>query len=149
KLRQREVLRAARVPVPNFFSFATSEDASSVAARVKFPCVVKPLSLSASQGVIRANNAEEFAVAVRRIRSLLESPEIQVLREPGLDRLLVERYIPGREVAVEGLVTDGKLRVLTIFDKPDPLEGPFFEESIYVTPSRLPAREQAAIQDCA
>jgi biotin carboxylase len=149
KLRQRETLRAAGIRVPDFFSFAVSDRLADVVARVKFPCVVKPLSLSASQGVIRANNAGEFAEAVRRIRLLMESPEIQVLREAERDRLLVETYIPGREVAVEGLIEAGRLRVLAIFDKPDPLEGPYFEESIYVTPSRLPAETQKAIEECA
>ncbi len=149
KLRQREVLRAAGLPVPEFFSFGLAEPVDAVVPRVKFPCVVKPLSLAASQGVIRANDAAEFAAAVARIRALLESPEIQVTREPGLDRLLVERYIPGTEVALEGLLDRGRLRVLAIFDKPDPLEGPFFEESIYVTPSRLPAGLQSQIADCA
>lgn len=150
KLRQRETLRAAGVRLPDFFSFAISDDLADVLARVKFPCVVKPLSLSASQGVIRANNADEFAEAVRRIRLLMESPEIQVLREPGRDQLLVETYIPGREVAVEGLIERGRLlRVLAIFDKPDPLEGPYFEETIYVTPSRLLVEMQKAIEECA
>ncbi|MGA8305266.1 MAG: ATP-grasp domain-containing protein [Candidatus Acidiferrales bacterium] len=149
KLRQRETLRAAGVRVPDFFSFAVSDDLGDVLARVKFPCVVKPLSLSASQGVIRANNEDEFPEAVRRIRSLMESPEIQVLREPLRDQLLVETYIPGREVAVEGLIERGRLRVLAIFDKPDPLEGPYFEETIYVTPSRLSADAQKAIEECA
>jgi biotin carboxylase len=149
KLRQRETLRAVGVRVPDFFSFAISDHLADVVARVKFPCVVKPLSLSASQGVIRANNADEFAEAVRRIRLLMESPEIRVLREPGRDELLVETYIPGREVAVEGLIAGGRLRVLAIFDKPDPLEGPYFEETIYVTPSRLPAEMQKAIEECA
>src|ERR1700741_951609 len=111
--------------------------------------LVTPLSFSASQGVIRANKPEEFAEAVRRIRLLMESPEIQVLREPERDRLLVETYIPGREVAVEGLIDRERLRVLAIFDKPDPLEGPYFEETIYVTPSRLPAETQKAIEECA
>ena len=87
--------------------------------------------------------------AVRRIRALLESPEIQVQREPNLDRILVETYIPGREVAIEGLLSDGQFRALAIFDKPDPLEGPYFEETIYVTPSRLPESEQRALIDCA
>jgi biotin carboxylase len=149
KLRQRETLRAAGVRVPDFFSFAVSDRLTDVVARVKFPCVVKPLSLSASQGVIRANNADEFAEALRRIRLLIESPEIQVLREPGSDRLLVESYVAGREVAVEGLIERGQLRVLAIFDKPNPLEGPYFEETIYVTPSRLPAEMQKAIEECA
>ena len=149
KLWQREVLRAAGVRVPDFFSFAVQNDLADVLARVKFPCVVKPISLSASQGVIRANNADEFAAAVRRIGLLMESPEIQVLREPGGDQLLVETYIPGREVAVEGLIESERLRVLAIFDKPDPLEGPYFEETIYVTPSRLSAEMQKAIEECA
>ena len=149
KLRQRVILRAAGLPVPEFFSFSFDEPLDAVLPRVKFPCVVKPLSLAASQGVIRANNAREFAAGVTRVRALLESPEIQVTREPGLDRLLVERYIPGEEVALEGLLDRGRLRVLGIFDKPDPLEGPFFEETIYVTPSRLPAGVQSRIADCA
>ncbi len=149
KLCQREALAAAGLPVPQFFSFAVSDDLSRVAERVKFPCVVKPTVLAASQGVIRANDAKDFEAAVKRIRALLESPEIQVLREPGLDQLLVEAYIPGREVAIEGLIEDGTLRVLAIFDKPDPLEGPYFEETIYVTPSRLTARVQASLESCA
>jgi len=149
KLRQREVLVAAGVRVPEFLSFALADDFTQVLPRVKFPCVVKPLSLAASQGVIRADNPEEFKRAVGRIQMLLTSPEVQVLREPALDRLLVETYIPGKEVAIEGLITEGRVRILAIFDKPDPLEGPYFEESIYVTPSRLPVELQAALEDCA
>jgi biotin carboxylase len=145
KLRQRRVLSAAKVLVPEFFSFAPSDKMEHVLARVQYPCVVKPLTLAASQGVIRANNAGEFEFAVKRIRFLLDSPEIQAQREPGMDELLVEKYIPGREVAVEGLLELGKLRVLAIFDKPDPLEGPYFEETIYVTPSRLPDETQSTL----
>ncbi len=114
-----------------------------------YPCVAKPLSLSASQGVVRANSREEFIAAATRIRRLLESPEIRATREPNLDQILVEGYIPGREVAVEGLLTDGKLRVLAIFDKPDPLEGPYFEETIYITPSRFTESQQREIERCA
>jgi biotin carboxylase len=149
KLRQREALARAGVPVPEFFSFGVDESPGEVIGRVKFPCVVKPLLLAASQGVIRADDAAEFEAAVERIRGLLESPEIQVMREPGLGRLLVERYVQGAEVAVEGVIADGALRVLAIFDKPDPLEGPYFEETIYVTPSRLSESVQRAIQECA
>ncbi len=149
KLRQRVVLRAAGLPVPEFFSFVFDEPLDAVLPQVRFPCVLKPLSLAASQGVIRANDAREFAAAAARIRTLLESPEIQVTREPELDRLLVERYIPGAEIAVEGLLDQGRLRVLAIFDKPDPLEGPYFEETIYVTPSRLPAEMESRITACA
>jgi len=161
KLRQRQVLRAAGLPVPEFFFFVSgglqvqpapvhvSEAVESVLARVKFPCVVKPLRLSASQGVIRANDAAEFGAAVKRIAKLLASAEVQVTREPELDRLLVESYIPGAEVALEGLLDGGQLRVLALFDKPDPLEGPYFEETIYTTPSRQPAEVQQRIFDCA
>jgi len=96
---------------------------------VEFPCVLKPLSQSASRGVIRANNAEEFAEAFHRIKAIVPHDEF----------LLVEDFIPGREFALEGILTHGKLTVLAIFDKPDPLDGPFFEETLYITPSRLPA----------
>jgi biotin carboxylase len=149
KLRQREALSAAGLPVPEFFSFSLAHGVADVLPRVMFPCVLKPLMLAGSQGVVRANNAGEFEWAVERIRKLLTSPEIQLLREPMLDHLLVEKYISGREVAVEGLMDGGKLRVLAIFDKPDPLEGPFFEETIYVTPSRKPGEVQRAVEECA
>jgi len=149
KLRQREVLRDAGLRVPEFFSFRLGEDLATVLPRVKFPCVVKPLMLAASQGVVRADDVDQFVAAVRRVEALLETPEIQVTREKDLDRLLVEGYVPGIEVALEGLLTAGRLRVLAIFDKPDPLEGPFFEETIYVTPSRLPAETQTRILECA
>jgi len=149
KLRQREVLRDAGLPVPGFFSFRLDKRVEKILPRVQFPCVVKPLRLAASQGVIRANNPEEFQAAVARIKEILESPEVKVTREPELDRLLVERYIPGAEVAVEALLTRGKLRILAVFDKPDPLEGPYFEETLYVTPSRLPDDIYDRVLDCA
>jgi phosphoribosylaminoimidazole carboxylase (NCAIR synthetase) len=148
KLRQREILRDARLPVPAFFSFTLDKRVEKVLPRAQFPCVIKPLRRAASQGVIRANSPEEFQTAVGQIRKLLESPEVQVEREPETDRLLVERYIPGTEVSVEALLTRGKLRVLAIFDKPDPLEGPYFEETIYVAPSRLPDKEYESVIEC-
>jgi hypothetical protein len=98
---------------------------------------------------VRANNRQEFLVAAARIRRLLQSPGILASREPHLDQMLVEGYIPGKEVAIEGLLTDGDLKILAIFDKPDPLEGPYFEETIYVTPSRLPKSVLLAIERCA
>src|ERR1019366_7984608 len=149
KLRQREILREAGLPVPGFFSFRLDKKVERILPRVQFPCVIKPMRLAASQGVIRTNNPEEFRAAVARIRMLLESPEIQATHEAELDCLLVERYVPGTEVAVEGLLTHGKLRILAMFDKPDPLEGPYFEETIYVTPSRQPEQMQTRIADCA
>ncbi len=113
KLRQREILRDAGLPVPGFFSFRLDKKLDKILPRVQFPCVVKPLRLAASQGVIRANNAGRISSRRGANRqTLLKSPEIQVTREAELDRLLVERYIPGAEVAVEGLLTRGKLRIL-------------------------------------
>jgi ATP-grasp domain/L-amino acid ligase C-terminal domain 2 len=149
KLRMREVFRDAGLRVPWFRSFPITPTPEPSLLGISFPCVLKPLSLSASQGVIRANNREEFIAAASRLRRLLESAEIRATREPNLDRMLVEGYIPGREVAVEGLLSEGALRILAIFDKPDPLEGPYFEETIYVTPSRMPESTQTQIEKCA
>jgi predicted ATP-grasp superfamily ATP-dependent carboligase len=146
KLRMREVFRDAGLRGPWFRSVAVSPIAEPALMGISYPCVLKPMSLSASQGVVRANSREEFVAAAERIRRLLGSPEILARKEAGLDRLIVEGYIPGREVAVEGLLTDGELRVLAIFDKPDPLDGPYFEETIYVTPSRLSGVEQSEIE---
>ena len=149
KLRMREIFREAGLRVPWFRNVFINPPPEPSLLGISYPCVMKPLSLSASQGVVRANNREEFLAAAARVRRLLESPEIRSTREPHLDQMLVEGYIPGREVAVEGLLTDGHLRALAIFDKPDPLEGPYFEETIYVTPSRLPAEEQRTVEKCA
>jgi formate-dependent phosphoribosylglycinamide formyltransferase (GAR transformylase) len=145
----REVSRETGLRVPWFRSISLTPTPEPSLLGIVYPCVAKPLSLSASQGVFRANSREEFMAAAARIRCLLESPEIRATREPNLDQILVEGYIPGREVAVEGLLTDGQLRVLAIFDKPDPLEGPYFEETIYVTPSRLADWQQREIERCA
>ena len=142
----REVFRDAGLRGPWFRSVAVSPIPEPALMGISYPCVLKPMSLSASQGVVRANSREEFVAAAERIRRLLGSPEILARKEAGLDRLIVEGYIAGREVAVEGLLTDGELRVLAIFDKPDPLEGPYFEETIYVTPSRLSGVEQSEIE---
>ncbi len=106
------------------------------------PWVLKPLALSASRGVIRADTAAEFVRAFERIRALLSTPEVGVLREETSHFIQVESYVEGAEIAVEGIVDRGRLRILAIFDKPDPLVGPFFEETIYVTPSRLAAETQ-------
>jgi len=149
KLRMREVFRDAGLRVPWFRHFPIDPAPEPALFGIPYPCVLKPLSLSASQGVVRANDRQEFLAAAARVRLLLESPEIRATREPNLDQMLVEGYIPGREVAVEGLLTDGALRALAIFDKPDPLEGPYFEETIYVTPSRLPESRQHAVLQCA
>jgi biotin carboxylase len=146
KLRMREVLRDSGVSVPWFLNLKLDPLPEPALAGVRYPCVLKPLSLSASQGVVRANNREEFLAGAARLKRLLESPEIRATREPHLDQMIVEGYLEGREVAVEAHLTSGELRVLAIFDKPDPLKGPYFEESIYVTPSRLGSGEQQAVE---
>jgi biotin carboxylase len=147
KLRTREVFRAAGIQVPWFRSLNIDPVPEPALAGIIYPCVLKPLSLSASQGVVRANNREEFLAGAARLKRLLESAEIRATREANLDQMIVEGYLPGKEVAVEALLTEGALRVLAIFDKPDPLEGPYFEETIYVTPSRLPLTQQDAIEE--
>jgi len=124
---------------------ALGEGPRRAAREAQFPCVLKPLSLSASRGVIRANDAVEFAAAFERIERLLADPEIARLRGDGDRFLQVESFIAGREFALEGILTNGQLRTLALFDKPDPLNGPFFEETIYVTPSREETETQQAM----
>jgi biotin carboxylase len=106
-------------------------------AEIGYPCVMKPTSRAASQGVIRVDDEIQARAAAARIQALLDD-----CPEP----LVVERFVPGAEVAVEGLLIAGELDVLAIFDKPDPLEGPYFEETIYVTPSRHPSSTLAGVE---
>jgi biotin carboxylase len=149
KFLARERFRLAGLPVPDYTRYSASDDPWPAAAAEAFPCVLKPLGLSASRGVIRANNPEEFVSAFLRIRRLLELPEIAQWKDEGDRYIQVERYIPGREFALEGYMREGVLRTLALFDKPDPLEGPFFEESIYLTPSREPADVQCRLVETA
>jgi biotin carboxylase len=144
-MRQR--LSGAGLPVPWFLDVPLAADLHTVGARVRYPCVIKPLGLSGSRGVIRADNPGQFEYAAERVRALLARPDVRALRTGLEDVLLVERFIEGREYAIEGLLTRGALKVLTIFDKPDPLDGPFFEETIYVTPAQLPPEGRRAILD--
>jgi biotin carboxylase len=136
---------------PSFVSVARGADPREVAELVRspggpgFPCVVKPLMLSGSRGVIRADDLATLAAALARVSRLLADPAVRHVDPEAAERILVESFIPGREVAVEALLTGGALDVLAIFDKPDPLDGPIFEETIYVTPSRLPRQEQLRI----
>ncbi|MEO8660625.1 MAG: ATP-grasp domain-containing protein [Bryobacteraceae bacterium] len=138
KYLARERFRAAGLQVPGYYKVRTTADPVAAAAQAPYPCVLKPLGLSASRGVIRANTPEEFAAAFTRIRRLLETPDILRFKDEAAHHIQVETYIPGREFAIEGYVQDGNLRTLAIFDKPDPLEGPYFEETLYITPSREP-----------
>jgi biotin carboxylase len=160
KKTMRGLLAAAAVPSPGYRVFDRDEDPREAAEHVRFPCVLKPTFLAASRGVIRADDREEFASAWRRIEKILDDPEVAAKgnfrtplagdRAPSPAReILVEDFVPGREVALEGLLREGELKILAIFDKPDPLEGPYFEETIYVTPSRLPEETQERVAQVA
>ncbi len=144
-------LAEAGLKIPAFIRYpgdANPRDLlSSGSPPVGYPCVLKPLALSASRGVIRADNPEQFIRAFDRIRKLLSSPEVRVSRQPAHCFIQVEEYIEGEEFAIEAVVEHGRLRLLAIFDKPDPLEGPTFAETIYVTPSRLSLAAQQKIAD--
>ena len=137
--RDKAVLRArlaaAAVAQPNYGLVAPGQSVAAAAAQVGYPCVVKPVSRSGSQGVIRVDDDVQAVAAVDRVRAIVGP----------LEPVLVEGFVVGAEVAVEGLLVAGALQVLAVFDKPDPLDGPFFEETIYVTPSRQPALVQASM----
>ena len=145
KFVARERFGAAGLLVPQFHRVALKDGPERAAETAPYPCVLKPLGLSASRGVIRANDPREFVAAFRRIETLLRDPDILRLNEEQDRFLQVESFIEGREFALEGILTGGQLRVLAIFDKPDPLDGPYFEETIYVTPSREPDETQRDI----
>ncbi|UCG26590.1 MAG: ATP-grasp domain-containing protein [Chloroflexota bacterium] len=142
----RRMLRRAGVPSPEseLFHFDESIDAerlADMAADIDYPCVIKPLNLNGSRGVMRVDSTEQFVNAASRLKRLLQAEQAG----DTASAFLFERFIPGFEVAVEGMLLDGNLKILALFDKPDPLDGPFFEETIYVTPSRLPAKIQQSI----
>lgn len=146
KYIMRQLLRRGYVPAPRARRYhlpgpKTPDYLAQLARQVDYPCVLKPLNLNGSRGVIRADNARQFVTAGLRLWRLLADYHA-AQSEPAF---LVEQYVPGQEVAVEGLLTAGRLKSLALFDKPDPLEGPYFEETIYVTPSRLPAATQELI----
>lgn len=164
KLATRLALHAAGLPTPPFWSARFAQSPMELAANVEFPCVLKPRHLSASRGVMRADDAAGLVRAHARLRAILgergpadvaparvRERAAQPARPEGEHRgsqrpervrpdhdLLIEAFIPGKEVALEGLLTHGVFRPLALFDKPDPLDGPYFEETIYVTPSRHP-----------
>jgi len=137
----RERFEAAGLLTPHFTTADIDENPQAIAGRVRYPCVLKPLDLSGSQGVIKVDHAGAFPSAFARVAAIVAACRHNGTRPA----VLVEDFIPGEEVAVEALLRTGVLEVLAIFDKPDPLNGPFFEETIYVTPSRLAAEQQTAI----
>ena len=138
KVKTRDTLRAAGLPAPDYVAIEDGVSRSTAIARAEhlLPAVVKPVVLSGSRGVIRADTREELFAAVARLRRLLDSHDVRALRDPSSSTIVVEQFVGGREFALEGVVDRDVLKVTAIFDKPDPLDGPFFEETIYATPSR-------------
>ncbi len=142
----RARIRESGLNSPRVTAIPVEQNPTGFLSSIDFPCVLKPSFLSASRGVTRANNRNEFEAAFERIVQLLALPDVAGKRMPGdAIEILVEDYIPGIEVALEGILSNGELKTLAIFDKPDPLEGPHFIETIYATPSRLPAYVQREI----
>ena len=137
KLALRRALEAAGVPQPRFAELPPGGDVTAVG----FPAVLKPTGLAMGRGVIRADDADSARTSERRIRKI-----VAAAGDDPVAPLLLEEYVPGVEVAVEGLLRAGRMETLAVFDKPDPLEGPYFEETIYVTPSRLPEAAQASVE---
>ncbi len=148
KAEARRLFARAGLPTPFHRVWSADADPEEVATTPGLPVVVKPVDLSGSRGVIRADGPDELATAFARVAAIVRSPDVC---PPGSEpqRIIVEAYIPGVEVAVEGLLRGGRLEVLAVFDKPDPLEGPFFEETIYVTPSRLGDDDRARVVEVA
>ncbi|HZT77744.1 MAG TPA: ATP-grasp domain-containing protein [Vicinamibacterales bacterium] len=148
----RERFRAAGLPTPWFVSTTLNAQVATLNAHVSslnsdfsFPCVVKPVALSGSRGVMRADGPDGLARALDRLRALMAAPDIRAERHDAHREILVEGFIPGHEYAVDAVLHHGRLHLVAIFDKPDPLDGPFFEETIYVTPPNLSPVEQDAI----
>lgn len=147
KLQAHEALRRNGLPTADFWAVSLRDDPEALAAATAYPAVLKPLALSGSRGVMRVNDRREFTAAFARLRSLMASPDVRAERDLAHDAALVESFIPGAEYAVEGVLTSGVFRPLAVFDKPDPLDGPFFEETIYVTPSRQDAEVERRVID--
>jgi biotin carboxylase len=146
KLESRRALKSAGLSVPMFRTVALTENPWEVSLTLPYPVIVKPLAMSGSRGVIRVDSACQFVIAFARVRALLAGRDVRVERDGAHDTLLVESFIPGSEYAIEGVLTHGALRVFAVFDKPDPMDGPFFEETIYLTPSRETAEIQQRIE---
>ena len=130
----REALRTAGVPVPRFSCVDLTQTLEAQISGLDYPCVIKPLAMAASRGVVRVDSSDELLRTLPRVAAIVSEAAVPDER----DRVLVESFIPGIEIAVEGLLNAGRLNVLAVFDKPEPMDGPFFEESYYITPSRLP-----------
>ena len=145
KFAQRQAMVAAGLPTPPFMASHDAPDASEVARRVGFPCVVKPASLSGSRGVLRVDRPADLAGTWERVRAIMEQARQEARQGIEDDRILAEGFLPGREVALEALLHQGELRLLALFDKPDPMDGPAFAETLFITPSRHSPAAQAAV----
>jgi len=143
KLAFRRLLQQQGFLCPAFAHLPSGQDPGELVADSKFPVVVKARRLSGSRGVIRADDGAALVRAVERVRAIQSRAD----RDAQQLGLIIEDFIPGREVALEGSLERGELTTLALFDKPDPLDGPFFEETLLVTPSRLPAELQHGIRD--
>jgi phosphoribosylaminoimidazole carboxylase (NCAIR synthetase) len=147
KLASRRAFTRAGLPTPEFVDVSIADDPVALAARCTFPAVIKPLALSGSRGVMRVDRTSDFVSAFERLARLMNSPDILNERDEIHGRALIESYIPGHEFAIEGAMTEGVFKSFVIFDKPEPLVGPFFEETIYVTPSGASPVVQQALLD--
>ena len=144
KRATRQRLRDAGLLVPEFEQVTDATDLARWDTRL--PAVIKPAALSGSRGVMRADTPAELRAAWARLQRLLAQPDILAMRDPEAGVVLLESFVPGREFACEGVLTGGTLQILAVFDKPDPLYGPFFEETIYLTPSGAHPRVLASIE---
>jgi biotin carboxylase len=147
KLTSRRAFGRAGLLTPTFVDVPLTEDPAALAVQCTYPAIIKPLALSGSRGVMRVDRPSDFVWAFERLSRLLQSPDVLNERDDAHARVLIETYIPGNEFAIEGAMTDGVFRPFVIFDKPDPLVGPSFEETIYVTPSRASHVVQEAVLD--
>ena len=148
KLLTRERLRDAGLAVPWFVALSIDDPPSAISHQpLTYPCVLKPVALSGSRGVMRADDAAGLGAAIARLQALVQQPEVRAERNEAHEAALIEGFIPGREYALEGLMHHGRFHTLAMFDKPDPLDGPFFEETIYLTPSAASDDTQRAIVD--
>jgi biotin carboxylase len=145
KLAFRRLLQSGGLNCPDFYHLGNDAQAATLLPPLQFPVVVKARRLSASRGVIRADTPQSYRQAVQWVRGI----QVKADRDAAKLGLVVESFIAGCEYALEGLLQDGRLRVLALFDKPDPLDGPYFEETLYVTPSRLPQATQDEIAQTA
>ncbi|MDE0310283.1 MAG: ATP-grasp domain-containing protein [Acidiferrobacterales bacterium] len=143
KVLARTLLSRSDVLVPEFWTIELDGDLAAQMSEVQYPCVAKPINLSASRGVIRADNDTQLVQAIQRIRDLLRIESGSELEQP----ILVERYIPGSEHSLEGYLSNGELETVCIFDKPQPLDGPYFEEIYFVTPSIVDEPVQEKIHE--